>query len=107
MKMNRTHLDECKPTIQEAARRGLEHFRRPDPESDHYPASMTTEKERKAGTIISDLDQAGAILSAVYDQGMLNGPDVIEPAAIMAALRLVRTAKDGIGELQAAGGQQA
>jgi len=30
--MNRTHLDECKPAIQEAARRGLEHFRRPDPD---------------------------------------------------------------------------
>jgi len=30
--MDRTHFDECKPAIQEAARRGLEHFRRPDPD---------------------------------------------------------------------------
>ena len=30
--MDKTHLDECKPAIHEAARRGLEHFRRPDPD---------------------------------------------------------------------------
>ena len=56
--MDRKHFDECKPAIQKAARRGLEHFRRPDPGSDHYPASMITEKERKADTTISDLEQA-------------------------------------------------
>jgi len=52
--MDRTHFDECKPAIQEAARRGLEHFRRPDPDQAIDRQPEQADQREPAG----DLNQA-------------------------------------------------
>ena len=43
--MDRKHSEECKPAIEEAARRGLEHFRQPLPGSDTDNDAANSEQQ--------------------------------------------------------------
>ena len=64
--MDRKHFEECKPAIEEAARCGLEHFRRPDPGSDTDNDAANSEQHA------ADLDRH--IRPAVRRQAAVDAP---------------------------------
>lgn len=55
--------------------------------------------------LVTNLQQAEAMLSAIVDQACLNGPDAVKPAALIAAHNLTHQAATALDTIKVGGAQ--
>lgn len=55
--------------------------------------------------LVTNLQQAEAMLSAIVDQACLNGPDAVKPAALIAAHNLTHQAATALDTINSGGAQ--